>query len=160
MPARVLALASVVLISGCGAGPPSPTAASSAVTLPDGDYVLSVYSTGLACLMVTYGSAGAPSVAVGVPVRLAGDGDQWRAASRDPALGSIQLTLTRNHTAVSGTASGTLTPEGTSVTLQHQVSGTATASDGIVGSVAGTVNYASAGGTAFCSTNLWSLKRE
>jgi multidrug efflux pump subunit AcrA (membrane-fusion protein) len=160
MPARDLALASLVLLAACGGGSASPVAGSPPVTLPDGDYILSVYSTGLTCVMVTYGSAAAPNVSVGVPVRLAADGDRWHAASRDPARGSVQLTLARNHTAVTGTASGTLTPEGTSVTLQHQISGTATASDGIIGSVEGTVNYASAGGTAFCSTNLWSLKPE
>ena len=59
---------------------------------------------------------------------------------------------------VAGSAWGTLTQPGVSVTLQHDVNGTATGAAGLVGSVEGTVNYSGSNGTAFCNTNLWSLR--
>ena len=154
----VLALA--VLASACGGASTSPAAPSPAVSLPDGTYQLAVYSSGLSCLMVTYNQGSAPVSSVQVPVWVGVDGDHWQVTSREATNGSIAITLTRNGTGVSGTATGTLTASGVSVTLQHQLNGNPNGSaEGIVGFVAGTVNYASAGGTAFCSTNMWSLTR-
>jgi hypothetical protein len=70
------------------------------------------------------------------------------------------MNLSPTEVGVDGSAWGTLTQPGVSVTLQHQVTGTANGpSPGVVGSVAGTVNYAGSNGTMFCNTNLWSLTR-
>ena len=74
---------------------------------------------------------------------VAADGDHWRVASREPSAGSLAMSLERSAVGVDGSAWGTLTQPGISVTLQHQVSGAADGpSAGVVGSVAGTVNYA------------------
>jgi hypothetical protein len=159
---RIGILALAVLTSGCGGSSDSPTAPTPTVTLTDGNYQLAVYSSTLSCLMVTYSNGATPTSAVQVPVWVDQDGDHWLVNARDDASGSIAITLARNGPGVSGMASGTLTSPGVSVTLsQHQLSGTANgAAEGVVGNVAGSVSYASAGGSAFCSTNLWSLTRQ
>ena len=85
----------------------------------------------------------------------------WRPASQ--SAGSLAMTLAPTAVGVDGQAWGTLMQPGVSVTLQHQVNGTGTgsgAAEGVVGSVSGTVNYAGTSGTAFCTTNLWSLSRD
>jgi hypothetical protein len=155
-------LASIVLMAACGgSGSPSRPSALPPVTLPDGNYQLAVYSSGFTCIMSTFGNGGVPSSAVRIPVAVALDGDHWRVASRDSAAGSLTMTLARTDAGVNGNAWGTLAQPGVLVTLQHEVNGTANGpSPGVVGSVAGTVNYAGANGTAFCSTNLWSLTQE
>jgi hypothetical protein len=158
---RVFVLASILVAAGCGAGSPAAPAPVPAVSLPDGNYLLAVYASGFNCTMATYGSGSQPGSSVRIPVGVAFDGDHWRVAARDTAAGSLAMSLARTEVGVNGNAWGTLTQPGVSVTLQHQVSGTANGgSAGVIGSVEGTVNYAGAGGTAFCSTNLWSLTRE
>jgi hypothetical protein len=160
MPRSVLA--SILLAASCGgAGSPASPAPVPAVSLPEGNYQLAVYSSGFNCIMATYGNGGSPSSAVRIPVAVALDGDHWRVASRDSSTGSLTMSLARTDVGVNGNAWGTLAQPGVLVTLQHQVSGTANGpSAGVVGSVEGTVNYAGTNGTAFCSTNLWSLTRE
>jgi hypothetical protein len=159
---RWFVLASILLTGACGgAGSPTKPAPVPPVSLPDGNYLLAVYSAGLSCLMATYGTGATPSSAVRIPVAVALDGDHWRVGSRDSAAGSLAMTLARTDVGVNGNAWGTLAQPGVLVTLQHQVNGTANGpSPGVVGSVAGTVNYAGTNGTAFCSTNLWSLTLE
>jgi hypothetical protein len=159
---RLSVLASILLAVGCGgAGGPAAPSPVPAVSLPEGDYQLAVYSSGFGCIMATYGSGGTPGRAVRIPVAVALDGDHWRVASRDSSAGSLTMTLARTDVGVNGNAWGTLAQPGVLVTLQHQVSGTANGpSAGVVGSVEGTVNYAGTTGTAFCSTNLWSLTKE
>ena len=155
-------VASILLMVGCGgAGSPSKPSPIPSVTLPDGNYQLAVYSLRLSCIMATYGTGGTPSSAVRIPVGVSLDGDHWRVSSRDNATGSLTMMLARTDAGVNGNASGTLAQPGVLVTLQHQVNGTANGpSPGVVGSVEGTVNYAGTNGTAFCSTNLWSLTLE
>jgi hypothetical protein len=156
----VSVLASILLAAGC-AGGGSPSAPATVVNMPDGNYLLAVYSAGIGCLVSTFGQGGAPSSAVSIPVAVAADGDKWHVAARDASAGSLAMRLSRSPVGVDGSAWGTLTQPGVSVTLQHEVTGTPNGpSAGIVGSVAGTVNYAGSTGTAFCSTNLWSLTRE
>ncbi len=159
---RIVVLASILLAAGCGgSGAPAAPALVPPVSLPDGDYLLAVYSSGFGCIMAMYGSGGPPTVAVRIPVAVALDGDHWRVGARDTAAGSLAMSLARTDVGVNGNAWGTLTQPGVLVTLQHQVSGTANGpSAGVVGSVEGTVNYNGTNGTAFCSTNLWSLTRE
>jgi hypothetical protein len=155
-------LASFLLMVGCGgAGSPSKPTPLPPVTLPDGNYQLAVYSSGFTCIMSTFGNGGVPSSAVRIPVAVALDGDHWRVASREVAAGSLTMMLARTDAGVNGNAWGTLAQPGVLVNLQHQVNGTANGpAPGVVGSVTGTVNYAGSSGTAFCSTNLWSLTQE
>jgi hypothetical protein len=159
MPRRALTLASLLLLAACG-GASAPAAPSPTVILPDGEYLLAVYANGLACSILTFGPGVSPGSAVSIPVRVSGEGDGWRVNSREAATGSLSMTLSRNAVGVEGAASGTLLQPGVSVTLQHQISGTSNgAASGLNGTVAGTVNYSGSTGTAFCSTNLWSLTR-
>ena len=158
-PVGVLSLAA--LASACGSGSGSPVAPGAKVSLPDGNYLLAVYSSGFGCLVASYGQGGTPNSAVQIPVWVSRDGGEWRVASREQGSGSLAMSLAANAVGVEGQASGTLVQPGISVTLQHQVNGTGSgASDGVVGSISGTVNYAGTSGTTFCSTNLWSLSRE
>ena len=157
---RVVVLASILLAIGCG-GAGAPAAPAPVVNLPDGPYVLAVYSSGIGCLVTTFTQGGQPVSSVSIPVSVAADGSRWHVASREPSAGSLAMSLERSAVGVDGSAWGTLTQPGVSVTLQHQLTGAPMGpSAGIVGSVAGTVNYAGSTGTAFCNTNLWSLKRE
>ena len=159
MPRRGLTLASLLLFAGCSGGS-APGAPSPAVSLPDGDYLLAVYANGLACSILKFGDGVSPGSAVSITVRVSGEGDGWRVGSREPASGSLAMTLSRSGVGVEGAASGTLLQPGVSVTLQHQVSGAPSGpASGLIGTVAGTVNYSGATGTAFCSTNLWSLTK-
>jgi len=149
-----------MLASACGGGssPSSPVAPGPSLSLPEGTYQLAVYSSEFSCLMVGYGSGGPISSHVDIPVSVAVAGDKWQVNAIDSSRGSLAITLAKTGAGVSGMAVGTLLAPGVAVTLQHQVSGAPNgANAGVVGAVAGTVNYASAGGTAFCSTNLWSL---
>jgi hypothetical protein len=157
---QVVVLASILLAAGCGGGG-SPSAPAPVVNLPDGNYLLAVYSAGIGCFVSTFGQGGAPSSAVSIPVAVSADGERWRVAAREVSAGSLAMSLGRSAVGVDGSAWGTLTQPGVSVTLQHQVNGTANGpSAGVVGSVEGTVNYSGSTGTAFCNTNLWSLTRE
>jgi hypothetical protein len=153
-------LASILVVAGCsGAG--APAAPAQVVNLPDGPYLLAVYSAGIGCLVSTFGQGAPPTSAVYIPVAVAADGDKWHVVARDSSAGSLTMSLARTAIGVDGAAWGTLTQPGVSVTLQHQVSGTPNGPNaGVVGSVEGTVNYAGSTGTAFCSTNLWSLTRD
>jgi len=156
---RVFVLASLLLTGGCGGS--APSAPAPVVNLPNGHYLLAVYSAGIGCVVSTFGQGGAPASAVSIPVDVAADGDRWHVAAREAAVGSLAMDLSRNAVGVDGSAWGTLTQPGISVTLQHQVIGTPNGpSDGVMGSVAGMVNYAGSTGTAFCNTNLWSLTRQ
>jgi hypothetical protein len=158
---RLAVLALSALVSGCGgSSADSPGSPSPNLSLPDGDYLLAVYSSGFGCVVSSHGQGGAPNSAVQIPVSVSRDGDDWRVTSREQAAGSLAMTLVPNAVGVDGNATGTLVQPGVSVTLQHQVTGTGSgAADGLVGSVNGTVNYAGASATAFCSTNLWSLSK-
>lgn len=159
---RIGVLALAGLSSACG-GSGSPGSPSPRVSLSDGSYLLAVYSSALSCFMATFNQGAAPNSSVRIPVSVRREGDQWRVVSRDPAGGSLAMTLAPTAVGVDGQAWGTLVQPGTSVTLQHQVSGTGTgrgAAEGVVGSVSGTVNYSGTMGTAFCTANLWSLSRE
>jgi hypothetical protein len=156
----VFVLASILLAAGCGGDGP-PSAPAHVVNLPDGQYLLAVYSSGIGCLVSTFGQGAPPVSSVSIPVAVAAEGDKWHVAARDASAGSLAMSLSPSAVGVDGAAWGTLTQPGVSVTLQHQVSGTPNGpSAGVVGSVAGTVNYAGSTGTAFCSTNLWSLTRD
>ena len=159
---RIGILALAVMGSACGgSGSGAPVSPSPRVSLPDGDYLLAVYSSGFGCVVASHGQGGAPHNSVQIPVEVSREGDQWRVASRERAVGSLAMTLVSNAVGVDGQASGTLVQPGVSVTLQHQLTGTGNgASDGAVGSISGTVNYGGSAATAFCSTNLWSLSRE
>jgi len=159
MPWRRLALASMVLFAACG-GRPAPGAASPAVSLPDGDYRLAVYSNGLACSILTFGEGVSPGSAVSVSVHVVARDEGWHVGSAAASNGSLEMALSPTAVGVEGAAWGTLLQPGVSVTLQHQVSGTANGpASGLIGTVNGTVNYSGSTGTAFCSTNLWSLTR-
>jgi hypothetical protein len=159
MPSRGLTLASLLLLAACG-GRSAPGAASPAVSLPDGDYLLAVYSNGLACSILTFGQGVSPGSAVSVPVHVVAQGEGWHVGAATASSGSLEMALSPNAIGVEGAAWGTLLQPGVSVTLQHQVSGTANGpASGLIGTINGTVNYSSATGTAFCSTNLWSLTR-
>jgi hypothetical protein len=159
---RIGVLALAVVASACGgSGSGSPASPSPKVNLPDGSYLLAVYSSGFGCVVASHGLGGAASNAVQIPVKVSRAGDEWRVTSREPIAGSLAMTLVANAVGVDGEATGTLVQPGMSVTLQHHLNGTGSgASDGVVGSIVGTVNYAGTGATAFCSTNLWSLSRE
>lgn len=157
MPRPALMLASLLLLAACG-GAAAPNAPSPTLALPNGEYLLAVYANTLACSILTFGQGVSPGSAVAIPVQLSADGEGWRVSSREAAAGSLAMTLSRNAVGVEGAAWGTL--PGVSVTLQHQISGTSNGpASGLNGIVAGTVNYSGSTGTAFCSTNLWSLTR-
>ncbi|MEO7788751.1 MAG: hypothetical protein ABIX28_04170 [Vicinamibacterales bacterium] len=156
---RALTLASLLLLAACG-GPATATAPSPAVALPDGIYLLAVYANSLACSVVLFGQGVPPGSSVAIPVNVAAAGEGWRVGAHDAITGSLVMTLSRSAVGVEGSASGTLLQPGMSVTLQHQISGMANGPAlGVNGTVAGSVNYSGATGTAFCSTNLWSLSR-
>jgi hypothetical protein len=151
-------LALMLLAGACGGD--SPVQPTPAVNLPDGTYLLAVYSASIGCFVSTFNQGGAPNSAVSIPVVVAAEGDGWHVAARDASAGSLAMRLSRTAVGVDGSAWGTLTQPGVAVTLQHDVTGTANGpSAGLVGSVAGTVNYSGSSGTAFCTTNLWSLTR-
>src|SRR4051794_30830687 len=158
MPLRGLILTSLLLLAACGGS--APGAPSPAVSLPDGDYLLAVYSNGLACSILTFSQGVSPGSAVSARVHVAAAGEGWHVGSLAVESGSLEMALSRNAVGVEGSAWGTLLQPGVSVTLQHQITGTANGpASGLIGTVAGTVNYSGINGTAFCSTNLWSLTR-
>ncbi len=152
-----LLAASIALASACGGSAAAPSPAP-AVRLPDGNYLLAVYSADLGCVLSSFGQPSVTRNAVSISVGVAVEGDGWHVGSREPSGGSLAMRLDRTEVGVEGTAWGTLTQPGMTVTLNHSLSGTANGpSAGVVGAVEGTVNYAGSGGTAFCATNLWSL---
>ena len=160
MPLRGLTLASLLLLGACGGGRSAPGGPSPAVSLPNGEYVMAVYANGLACSILTFGQGVSPTSAVSVPVNVLAQGDGWHVGSLAAERGSLEMALSRNAVGVEGAVWGTMLQPGVSVTLQHEISGTANGPvSGLIGTVAGTVNYSGATGTAFCSTNLWSLTR-
>ena len=75
-------LASILLAAGCG-GAKAPDAPTPVVNLPDGSYVLAVYSSGIGCLVTTFSQGALPTSSVSIPVSVAADGDRWRVASRE-----------------------------------------------------------------------------
>jgi hypothetical protein len=155
-----LLAASIGLASACGSSTAGPSPAP-AVTLPDGNYLLAVYSAGIGCSLSSFGPPTASKNAVSIPVAVGGEGEGWRVTSRSPSNGTLAMRLDRTEFGVEGNAWGTLTEPGMTVTLNHSLTGTANGpSPGAIGSVEGTVNYAGASGTAFCATNLWSLTAE
>jgi hypothetical protein len=154
------AMLAMILLAGACGGDASPVQPSPAVHLPDGDYLLAVYSASIGCFVSTFNQGSPPNSAVSIPVAVAAEGEGWRVAARDATAGSLAMRLARTSVGVDGSAWGTLTQPGVSVTLQHDVTGTANGpSAGLVGALAGTVNYSGSSGTAFCTTNLWSLTR-
>jgi hypothetical protein len=155
-----LLAASIGLASACGGSAAAPSPAP-AVTLPDGNYLLAVYSAGIGCVLSSYGQPSGARNAVSIPVAVAAEGEGWHVNSREASRGSLTMRLEKTDVGVEGNAWGTLTEPGMTVTLNHSLSGTANGpSPGAIGSVEGTVNYAGSGGTAFCATNLWSLTPE
>ena len=71
------------------------------------------------------------------------------------------MSLERSTVGVDGSAWGTLTQPGMSVTLQHQVSGAAYGpSPGSSARWQALSTTPERRAAAFCNTNLWSLKRE
>ena len=107
-----------------------------------------------------FGEGVSPGSAVSVPVHVVARDEGWHVGSAAASNGSLEMALSPTAVGVEGAAWGTLLQPGVSVTLQHQVSGTANGpASGLIGTVNGTVNYSGSTGTAFCSTNLWSLTR-
>jgi hypothetical protein len=155
-----LLAASIGLASACGSSAAAPSPAP-AVKLPDGNYLLAVYSAGIGCTLSSFGQPSAARNAVSIPVAVGGEGEGWHVSAREASNGSLAMRLEPTDVGVEGTAWGTLTEPGMTVTLKHSLSGTANGpSPGAIGSIAGTVNYAGSSGTAFCATNLWSLTPE
>ena len=155
-----LLAASIGLASACGGSAAAPSPAPT-VSLPDGTYLLAVYSAGIGCVLSSFTQPAAPKSSVSTPVVVGPEGEGWHVGSGDAAAGSVEMRLARTAVGVEGKVWGTLTQPGVSVTLQHSVNGTANGpAPGVIGSVEGTVNYAGPSGTAFCATNLWSLTPE
>ena len=156
--AVLLVLVASVAMS-CGGSTTAPTPALQ-VQLPDGNYSLTINSTG-SCFQNSSGGAPAVSSTITAAVTLQRSGTSWAVRPNDAGAGNLTVNLnpSQSGSTVAGSAAGSLTVDPVRVTFNHTFSGAAQASGGATGLVQPNVTYEAVAGNAStnCLNNVWTL---
>jgi hypothetical protein len=156
--ALLLMLVTSAAIS-CGGSTITPTPAPQ-VQLPDGNYSLTINSTG-SCFQNSSGGAPAVSSTITTAVTLQRSATSWAVRLNDANAGNLTVTLnpSQSGSTVAGSATGSLTVDPVRVTFNHTFSGAAQASGGATGLVQPHVTYEAVAGNAStnCVNNVWTL---
>lgn len=166
---RMYVIASLALVAAGCTTPASPVVVPVPVALSAGNYTLkldpgsAVAGSGNLC-----GNSGgqSPNTSVSIPVVLSHNGTGWSARPTTDADRGLVVTLSQASSAFTGTATGSAFDGTKTVTFGR--SGTPTESVQLIGPpvsthlisgyTSGRVDFASPGGTSFCTSYAWVLQ--